>query len=103
MDLHCYVCKKRGHTKKDCPDRKWDLTKAPWLLFVSAITDVRAQVTKEFDAGAASQMPEIQQLDLSDGKGKALGGRELEIQETKSGGSRKAPAALRPTLNIVVV
>ena len=35
---------------------------------------VRAQVTKEFDAGAASQMPEIQQLDLSDGKGKALGG-----------------------------
>ena len=53
---------------------------------------VRAQVTKEFDAGAASQMPEIQQLDLSDGKGKALGGRELEIQdsETKSGGSRKA-------------
>ena len=27
MDLHCYVCKKRGHTKKDCPDRKWDLTK----------------------------------------------------------------------------
>ena len=29
---------------------------------------MRAQVTKEFDAGAASQMPEIQQLDLSDGK-----------------------------------
>jgi len=27
MELHCYVCKKRGHTKKDCPDRKWDLTK----------------------------------------------------------------------------
>jgi len=26
-ELHCYVCKKRGHTKKDCPDRKWDLTK----------------------------------------------------------------------------
>jgi hypothetical protein len=43
MNLHCYVCKKYGHTKKvpafschsilttsfqqDCPDRKWDLTK----------------------------------------------------------------------------
>ncbi|KAG8460190.1 hypothetical protein KFE25_004438 [Diacronema lutheri] len=22
MALHCYICKKRGHTKKDCPDKK---------------------------------------------------------------------------------
>jgi len=27
MELHCYICKKKGHTKKDCPDRVWDPTK----------------------------------------------------------------------------
>ena len=22
MKLHCYVCKKNGHTKKDCPNKR---------------------------------------------------------------------------------